>query len=113
MSDMDPFAGRKEAGKKKWAGKAVEKEARTRAQMDTAAAERAAADAAAKERAREARQARSRMDTEEHRRRQAEFREQTKKMHETPGGATSSIWRYSVSVRSRTTSLTSVALTNA
>lgn len=88
MSDMDPFAGRKEAGKKKWAGKAVEKEARTKAQMDAAAAERAAADAAAKERAREARQARSRMETEEHRRRQEQFREETKKMHETPGGAT-------------------------
>ena len=88
MSDSDAYMGRKEAGKKKWEDTAAKKEARSKAHMDAAAAARAREDAEAKERARAARQARSRMDAEEHRQRQERFREETKKMHETPGGAT-------------------------
>lgn len=88
MSDSDPYLGRKEAGKKKWADKAAQKEARASAAQMEHVRQRAAEQEAAKERARAARQARSRLDTEEHRRRQEQFREETKKMHETPGGAT-------------------------
>lgn len=88
MSDpSDPFAGRKGAGKAKWERTEARKQERERLRMNAAAAAKGAEREAAKERAREARQARSRMDTEEHRRRQEAFREETKKMHETPGGA--------------------------
>ena len=83
----DPAWSTKADGQRRHERREAEKRARAKARDDAAARAKAAEREAAKERAREARQARSRMDTEEHRRRQEQFREETKKMHSTPDGA--------------------------